>query len=1214
MRPLSMKLFQKSRSFASSDNIGNLMTQFQLEVNQQSCVGQIIDTLSLLFQQGLSLSTSLFDVLYQVSKQDNQLLKQYKYYANFDCFKNNAKFLLFLQLPNLQSFLDLIAVQNDFYSAPWDESVIVKLQTQQFKKLDPLLHFEPEFSQTILFKQLLDKTAVKSFAHEHEDLVQHVQNIFSVLKSEQIVNCFEKIVLLLNEQKILKEKEKLNDENEETEEKDEFEDNNQIIEKEIEVLRDIKKLKIGENVMKRIIVCQLLEKPILLQTLFQYFAGQLEPEKPNGYLNLAKQCKDNESPLLNPCFCCQMSQTIVENMLDKEIINSYLTGLRYEYSFHELMVQISETDAAHLLQFGLLENIVQIMEAKVAEKQDIELLQFFFVVVAMEILESANGRFYQWFRKSGISSRDSVLQNIQLGPEETEDEFGMRIVFTLLKEKQMHTLFDGDFKAVWIVQQFEQLSNVPESYSSSQYIQKQKLLYIQVIYTLYNNALQKACTKIRPEQHELFIPSILQQINISELETQLDIQQFKYDDLDENTVSEQLQQHLLYYLYQVKTQSQQFQKLVKQLEEIKDKNYINKSILEQYKQLMLWYLMEGYLGSNYFEDLKIVFEQDIYDDIEYIQLIKLLKQCQSLDQFITQLLVNNKLLYEFISCVDSYNIHFRFLYQFNAEVVNQYYLGMLETLLETWVLQLEEIVIDTDIELIQLEEIIEEEVEEYNETEIKKQRSTLWSQLLVKKQNSTLQSEQMSQLNETDEMFNSEPKKNAFYNPLKKIGFKSIIKQKQQLSAEEIIEQKVLKEEAERKKQETLELNKILEIENKRQQAILDEQKKIKAQIEKETRKQQQLELQEQKRQQSIEKQQKKEQELQIKKETEEYQKILRDEHKSKQADDTEMTYVHVDPLDLTFPVFEGGSFEVDGVNYDLIQLRIIQHILNFTKLNVDQLQQGAEAYITSEQFDICSIQSMVSQFKEFKDVDIVCKCITCQKECGLMLEQTRIATLCLNCAQPHSVSIQQLNQFANRSFIDQNNSKSRFNENIQTALELKRIIQLYQHATHYQKLKDQIQEIADIQVCKLSLLQMAMFYNSDMLQIPEESQPLILAFASKCGQLFEHYNSLQYLPAHYAFRDTYENTPVGQYGFVWFLILAFQDRFSQCQQKSCKQCQIQFGIFKSNNINFEEIESGPRILQRCDQCLLQSHYTCQYSNDKVNFCGQCQRQTHNSK
>ncbi|CAL6036340.1 Hypothetical_protein [Hexamita inflata] len=383
------------------------------------------------------------------------------------------------------------------------------------------------------------------------------------------------------------------------------------------------------------------------------------------------------------------------------------------------------------------------------------------------------------------------------------------------------------------------------------------------------------------------------------------------------------------------------------------------------------------------------------------------------------------------------------------------------------------------------------------------------------------------------------------------------------------------------------------EEENKKQKQLSE------AEQQKEIRRKQQLELEEYKKSIEREKQLKKQQQIQQKQaQEEEKRKQLEEEQNKLQKIEEEkreaLRLARPKPLSTSIPVFEGGSFEVDGVNYDLIQLRIIQHILKFAKLQVDQLQQGAEAYITSEQFDICSIQSMVSQFKEFKDLDIVCKCITCQKECGLMLEQTRIAALCLNCVQPHSVSIQQLNQFANRSFIDQNNSKSQFNEKIQTALELKRIIQLYQHATHYQKLTDQINEIADIQVCKLSLLQMAMFYNSDMLQIPEESQPLILAFASKCGQLFEHYKSLQYLPAHYAFRDTYENTPVGQYGFVWFLILAFQDRFSQCQQSVCCVCNDKMSGYYYIFHLLKQLILKKRIgLSFCEYCLRFSHIRC---------------------
>ncbi|CAL6072546.1 titin-like [Hexamita inflata] len=415
-----------------------------------------------------------------------------------------------------------------------------------------------------------------------------------------------------------------------------------------------------------------------------------------------------------------------------------------------------------------------------------------------------------------------------------------------------------------------------------------------------------------------------------------------------------------------------------------------------------------------------------------------------------------------------------------------------------------------------------------------------------------------------------------------------------------LVQEKLKQEQELKNKQEREQLLK-QEEENKKQKQLSE------AEQQKEIRRKQQLELEEYKKSVEREKQVKKQQEIQQKQALEEQKrKQLEEERNRLQKIEEEkreaLRLARPKPLSTSIPVFEKGSFEVDGVNYDLIELRIIQHILNFAKLNVDQLRQGAEAYITSEQFDICSIQSMVSKFKEFKDLDNACKCIACQKECGLMLEQTRIAALCLNCAQPHSVSIQQLNQFANRSFIDQNNSKSRFNEKIQTALELKRIIQLYQHATRYQKLKDQIHEIADIQICQLSLLQMAMFYNNDMLQIPEESQPLILAFASKCGQLFEHYKSLQYLPAHYAFRDTYENTPVGQYGFVWFLILAFQDRFSQCQQSVCCVCNDKMSGYYYIFHLLKQLILKKRIgLSFCEYCLRFSHIRC-----NQNSCCQC--------
>ncbi|CAL6008153.1 Conserved_hypothetical protein [Hexamita inflata] len=431
----------------------------------------------------------------------------------------------------------------------------------------------------------------------------------------------------------------------------------------------------GETQMKLIFIRYMIANPLLLTLLLAYLGGNLEQNKPQGHLFVIKQIKDPNSFINNPICCTQLSKVIRDYLSEKQFLNVNYLGCYYYAYFSQLMGLIFSTEIAHLLQFGLLENIVQIMEAKVAEKQDIELLQFFFVVVAMEILESANGRFYQWFRKSGISSRDSVLQNIQLGPEETEDEFGMRIVFTLLKEKQMHTLFDGDFKAVWIVQQFEQLSNVPESYNSSQYIQKQKLLYIQVIYTLYNNALQKGCAQIDDEiQKQLHAQIIVQLAQesmqlISQIEGQ---KRYILELVEMSNVSdcdEKLQPHILNILNLQQKPSNQILEL---------KNTLKCNNSSQFEHKLSKILIFNFLGEDLIYILKQFLDSIIpttkknqdRTPVEFLTLYKIMQnQNDSVAEFCNQIYTQNGFK-DLILMLIKYNVYFRKLYKFNTELLN----------------------------------------------------------------------------------------------------------------------------------------------------------------------------------------------------------------------------------------------------------------------------------------------------------------------------------------------------------------------------------------------------------------------------------------------------------------------------------------------------------------------------------------------------------------
>ncbi|CAL6010531.1 Conserved_hypothetical protein [Hexamita inflata] len=172
-------------------------------------------------------------------------------------------------------------------------------------------------------------------------------------------------------------------------------------------------------------------------------------------------------------------------------------------------------------------------------------------------------------------------------------------------------------------------------------------------------------------------------------------------------------------------------------------------------------------------------------------------------------------------------------------------------------------------------------------------------------------------------------------------------------------------------------------------------------------------------------------------------------------------------------------------------------------------------------------------------------------------------------------------------------------------ALELLRIVKLYAHVNQ-PEIRLYIDSLANLQNTKLTLQQILNIFNPQPTQFAPDCFTAVRSFVAKSEVLKAYYVKNTHLPAHAVFNATHAtNSPLSVLGFIWSLLLAYQDQFEDCQTKNCCHCGKTMSTFKYKFATFEKLATGGKLgTAMCPVCLRFAHAVCMGDG----MCADCQK------
>ena len=244
------------------------------------------------------------------------------------------------------------------------------------------------------------------------------------------------------------------------------------------------------NVQYRIIVVRfLMSQPVLLSFFLGYLASLFESGKP--VVNIQLQKYDTSCMIRNSVYCSQLSLLLYRRMRDNIFINVNYVGCYYQNFFTELFALVLEDKRCGQLTINtLLEQLVTIYQQKVKESKNVEVINFFVIALLIEIKEFKTSRVFTQFKKSQIKGREEVLKATNDG-DYSDDELGFKLMFTLLSRKMLSEFFEDRIKA--LIVRFEAGWDSNPQYLDNDYIQRQRIILMQLIYQIHNSSLKELC-------------------------------------------------------------------------------------------------------------------------------------------------------------------------------------------------------------------------------------------------------------------------------------------------------------------------------------------------------------------------------------------------------------------------------------------------------------------------------------------------------------------------------------------------------------------------------------------------------------------------------------------------------------------------------------------------------------------------------------------------
>ncbi|CAL6014173.1 Conserved_hypothetical protein [Hexamita inflata] len=471
----------------------------------------------------------------------------------------------------------------------------------------------------------------------------------------------------------------------------------------------------GEAVSKELIISLLLQNPLLLTIFLAYLGGNLESDKYLCQQFLIKNFdpKAENRMLLSSGFCSRLSKVVYQQLSEKSIVNVSQYGGYYSNYWTNIQGMLLDSPYGQDILDGLLEHTCNTLMTRQAEGDDIEVLLFMCLQNILEQFERNNAKLYPWFKKQQIQNKNEILQQIE-APDATEDELGYKLLFFLFKHKNLHILCDEDSHRIKkIVNQLQDDFTLPESYTSSEYIQQRRIIFVQLTFNLFTKSLNQFCM-IHSEQ---VISS-----EIGQFMKQIARQAFDYvsqvtedpmyitELMKEHNLTKEVdkfQDYLLYYMGQDTGISKNAERLLTLLAQIQvDKQYKG-AAMNSFFSNMANVLQSQFVGN----DIVLMFNNLLMSLLppakkgvqqqptKYLKLYYLMQLVQNYsdeddkrEAFIRGLFLTSS-LNDLCDCVSENIDYFRRYYQYNSQFLKQDFQNKMSTIAET--IQLKDIHFDS---------------------------------------------------------------------------------------------------------------------------------------------------------------------------------------------------------------------------------------------------------------------------------------------------------------------------------------------------------------------------------------------------------------------------------------------------------------------------------------------------------------------------------------
>ncbi|CAL6089135.1 Conserved_hypothetical protein [Hexamita inflata] len=576
-----------------------------------------------------------------------------------------------------------------------------------------------------LIEQLPEKTYINHLNLSQQELLKYFKSLMLGLKVPVVIQLFEMLAEQLT--KIIKGKEAINQEfqNELAVEFDNIDQIFQQLQSVLQTLADCglklksKKTKaqvnFGEAVSKELIISLLLQNPLLLTIFLAYLGGNLESDKYLCQQFLIKNFdpKAENRMLLSSGFCSRLSKVVYQQLSEKSIVNVSQYGGYYSNYWTNIQGMLLDSPYGQDILDGLLEHTCNTLMTRQAEGDDTEVLLFMCLQNILEQFERNNTKLYPWFKKQQIQNKNEILQQIE-APDATEDELGYKLLFFLFKHKNLHILFDEDSHRIKkIVNQLQDDFTLPESYTSSEYIQQRRIIFVQLTFNLFTKSLNQFCM-IHSEQ---VISS-----EIGQFMKQIARQAFDYvsqvtedpmyitELMKEHNLTKEVdkfQDYLLYYMGQDTGISKNAERLLTLLAQVQvDKQYKG-AAMNSFFSNMANVLQSQFVGN----DIVLMFNNLLMSLLppakkgvqqqptKYLKLYYLMQLVQNYgdeddkrEAFIRGLFLTSS-LNGLCDCVSENIDYFRRYYQYNSQFLKQDFLNKMSTIAET--IQLKDIHFDS---------------------------------------------------------------------------------------------------------------------------------------------------------------------------------------------------------------------------------------------------------------------------------------------------------------------------------------------------------------------------------------------------------------------------------------------------------------------------------------------------------------------------------------